>query len=667
LLTLQREEMIRERARLPELEYIFKHELTREAAYNGLLKQERRAFHRQVAEALERLLLEHAEEQVGLLAHHWERAGDAQKAIDYLLRAGDRARVLYAHEEAIDFYERALAFLRQGDDHERAARTLMKLGLTYHTAFQFQRSREAYEEGFALWQRAAREAPATAVPPTPHALRLVQQDLSTLDPGLHYSTFDILIPQLFRGLVELGPQLEVLPGLARGWEVQQGGRRYVFRLGEQVRWSDGVPLTAHDVEFAWKRVLDPATGAPYANLLYDVKGAEAYHRGEVSDGDTLGVRALDDTTFLVDLENPTGYFLQLLTHEVTFPVPRHAVEAHGHAWALPGNIVTNGPFALAEYRRGESLALVRNARYRGGWRGNVERVEIALLEAVAWRDQVALYEVDGLDALRITGFPVAERDRLRERHADQFISIPQLCTGTWGFNVHRPPLNDVRVRRALTMAIDRDVACNVPCRGFFPPATGGFVPPGMPGHSPGIGLPYDPERARLLLAQAGYPGGHGLPALRGIISSGSGSARAIAEYIKTLWERELGLEVRIQYRPIPEHRHLAPQEQNHLNLVVWTAQYPDPDNFLRVGFGGERTWWRHEEYDRLVERARRLLDQGERMGLYRRADRILVDEAPFLPVVYYQEQALFKPWVKRYSMTAMGGWSPWKDVAIEPH
>jgi ABC-type oligopeptide transport system substrate-binding subunit len=104
-----------------------------------------------------------------------------------------------------------------------------------------------------------------------------------------------------------------------------------------------------------------------------------------------------------------------------------------------------------------------------------------------------------------------------------------------------------------------------------------------------------------------------------------------------------------------------------LNLVVWTAQYPDPDNFLRVGFGGERTWWRHEEYDRLVERARRLLDQGERMGLYRRADQILVDEAPFLPVVYYQEQALFKPWVKRYSMTAMGGWSPWKDVAIEPH
>jgi len=171
LVTLQREAMIRERARLPELEYIFKHELTREAAYNGLLKKERRVFHRQVAEALERLFPDRIDEQVGLLAHHWERAGDAEKATEYLLRAGDQARLAYAHQEAIDYYQRAQAFLKEGEEHERAARTLMKLGLTYHTAFDFKAARQAYEEGFALWQRVGEMEPALPPPPAPHALR----------------------------------------------------------------------------------------------------------------------------------------------------------------------------------------------------------------------------------------------------------------------------------------------------------------------------------------------------------------------------------------------------------------------------------------------------------------------------------------------------------------
>jgi ABC-type oligopeptide transport system substrate-binding subunit len=665
LLTLQREEMIRERARLPELEYIFKHELTREAAYNGLLKKERRIFHRQVAEALERLFPERVDEQVGLLAHHWEQAGEAEKATAYLLRAADQARTLYAHQEAIDFYERALVFLREGEDLDQAARTLMKLGLTYHTAFEFRRSREAYDEGFALWQKVARKAPHAALPSAPHPLRLVEWEPETLDPGRSNSweTYS----QHFRRLVELGPELEVMPDLALSWEVLEGGRRYIFHLREDAQWSDGRPVTAHDVEFAWKRVLDPGTGAPCPDLLFDLKGAEAYHRGEVSDPALVGVRALDDTTLLVDLESPTGYFLQLLTQWVTSPVPRHVVEAHGEVWAEPANIVTNGPFALAEYRPGESLVLVRNAHYRGGWPGNVERVEIALLGFSAWRETMALYEADELDALKITSFPVEQRDRLRRRHPDEFISVPQLSTGCFGFNVTRPPLHDVRVRRALTLAADKEVLAGVSFRGYALPPTGGFVPPGMPGHSPGIGLPYDPERARQLLAEAGYPGGRGFPALRGILPSGSGSSIAAADYWRAQWQRELSVEVRWEYVPGSEEQDRVQQEQPHITLYVWVADYPDPDNFLRIGFGGERTAWRNAEYDELVARARGLLDQEERMSLYRRADRIIVEEAPFMLGVYMQSQVLVKPWVKGYSMSGMGAWSPWKDTIIEPH
>jgi ABC-type oligopeptide transport system substrate-binding subunit len=543
----------------------------------------------------------------------------------------------------------------------------MKLGLTHHIGFEFRRSREAYEEGFRLLQRAAQEAPAAALRTAPHALRLVDLEPGTLDPGMAYWPSALRFAgKLFRGLVQLGPQLEVLPELARGWEILEGGRQYVFHLEDGARWSDGAPVTAHDAEFALKRVLNAATGAPYPDLLYDVKGAEAFHRGETSDPDTVAVRALDDTTLVVDLESPRGYFLQLLRQEA-IPVPRHAVEAHGVAWAQPGNITTNGPFALAEYRPGESVALVRNHRYRGAWTGNVERVEVTLLEAEAWPEQVARYEAGEVDVLDIGGFPVSERDRLRQRYPDQFVSTSQLSTGCFAFNVTRPPLNDARVRQALTMALDRAVVAGVAFRGYGLPATGGFVPPGMPGHSPGISLPFDPEGARCRLAEAGLPGGMGFPALRGILPSGSGSSMAFVDYLEAQWERELGVTVEWEYVPISELRGWVEQEQPHLSLAAWAADYPDPDNFLRVGFGHARTAWRNEVYDRLVEKARLLLDQGERMDLYRRADRILVEEAPFLLGIYPQSQMLVKPWVKRCSKTATGRWSPWKDVVIEDH
>jgi oligopeptide transport system substrate-binding protein len=607
------------------------------------------------------------EEQAGLLAHHWERAGDAEKAIHYLLRAGDRARALYAHEEATDFYHRALTLLRQGGDDDRAARTLMKLGLTYHTAFQFQRSREAYEEGLAVWQSAAEKATPATLPSAPHALRLVSEAWSTLDPGAWQGGTGSLIPQLFQGLVVLGPQLEVLPGLAHSWDVREGGREYVFRLQEGARWSDGAPVTADDVEFAWKRVLDPANEAPYADLLHDLEGAQAYHRGEVSDPDTVGVRALDGTTLVVNLEHPTGYFLQLLGQEATFPVPRHVVELHGEAWAKPGTIVTSGPFSLVDHRQDGLLVLERNGHYLGPWTGNVKRLEIVVQRTHNWRHWTALYEAGELDALIVGGFPIDVRDRLRQRHPDQFVSTAQLTTACLAFDVTQPPLDDTQVRQALTMAVDREVMAGGSFRGYLLPATGGYIPPGMPGHSPGIALPYDPEQARRLLAEAGYPRGSGFAPLAGLLVQGSGSSIAAAEYLEVQWRKELGVEVEWRYVPSSVFFDRVGQEELALKLAVWAADYPDPDNFLRVGFGHERTAWRHAEYDRLVGKARRLLNQRERMAMYRRADQIMVEEAPFLLLGYMQSQVLIKPWVKRCSVSPTGNLSQWKDVILEPH
>jgi ABC-type oligopeptide transport system substrate-binding subunit len=344
------------------------------------------------------------------------------------------------------------------------------------------------------------------------------------------------------------------------------------------------------------------------------------------------------------------------------------VQAHGKSWAEPGNIVTSGPFALAEWRRGESVVLVRSAHYGGGWRGNVERVEMITLPGFsAWADQLALYEADNLDALDVSSSPAQQLDRLRQRHADQFISAPSLATSSVVFNVSRPPLDDVRVRRALTLATDREIVAGVSLGGYALPATGGLVPPGIPGHSPGIGLPYELERARRLLAEAGYPGGHGFPAMRAMMPSRSGHCVALTDHLEAQWQGELGVEVSWEYVPAGEYSERAQEEQPHLWFHGWSADYPDPHNFLRVAVDQARTAWCNEEYARLVEEARRLLDQRERLDLYRRADRIIVEEAAFLALAYRQWQVLVKPWVKGYSMSATRRLRQWKDVIIEPH
>jgi ABC-type oligopeptide transport system substrate-binding subunit len=539
---------------------------------------------------------------------------------------------------------------------------LMKLGLTYHTAFDFRRARQAYEEGFALWQRTASMKLAVPPPPAPHALRTHWEDPATLDPG---HTEDLasadLIRKLFSGLVGLTPEMDLVPDVARTWEVLDGGCRYLFHLRDDVRWSDGLPVTAHDFEYAWKRALDPATGSTFANLLYDVKGAKAFHHGEVPHPDRVGVRALDESTLAVDLEEPTGYFLYLLAYCVSHPVPRHAVEMLGEDWTEVGNIVTNGPFRLEAWRPGEFMVLSRYPGYHGRFGGNVQRVELTLLPAV--RETPAaleMYEADELDILDLMSLPPTEMDSARQGHPGEYVRVPRLSTSYVGFDLRRPPFNDVRVRRAFALAIDRETLADVVLRGYVLPAAGGFVPPGIPGYSAGIGLPYDPEQARQLLAQAGYPGGCGFPVVDWLVAN---VRIPCAEYLQTQWRENLGVE--ISWEPWVAADVLQSQPP-HMLTAGWIADYPDPDNFLRASIVPWWIGWGNEACERLVEKARRVTDQAERMKLYAQAERILVREARIIPLTYDASHWLAKPWVTRYPTSAMSTYF-WKDVIIEPH
>jgi ABC-type oligopeptide transport system substrate-binding subunit/DNA-binding SARP family transcriptional activator len=649
--------------------YRFRHSLFQRYLYDGLDPVERAYLHEAVGEALEVLYgeAEAAEEEVASitpqLAWHFQEAGIAGKAVGYLHQAGDRARGLYALQEAIDYYQRAREVLKERKVYEQMARTLMKLGLTYHLAFDFQRARQAYEEGFAAWQRVGEGQDAAALRPAPHALRVdCLYPPKTLDPGLAEDVETSgVVDQLFSGLVELRPGMDVVPAVAQGWEVLENGQKYVFHLRDDVRWSDGASVIAQDFEYAWKRVLDPVTASPTAGLLYDVKGAGAFHQGAGERTD-VGVRALDEVTLEVELERPTGHFLHLLAYNASFPVPCHVVDACGAAWAEAGNIVTNGPFRLAARGQDEGLTLSRNPDYYGHFDGNVERVELHVLSDGAAR--LKAYEANELDTLSLRNFSTeGEKEHVRQRHAGEYFSIPWLATTYVGFNVSRSPFDDRRVRQAFALSVNKEEWADVVMEGHYFPAKGGLVPPGMPAHSEEIGLPHAPERARRLLAEAGYPGGRGFPQVEFLAEHRSVSP---IKYLAGQWRETLGAEVAWQTVEWGAFLGRLEDQPPHLFLDAWYADYPDPDNFLRVCDAIRWTRWQDETYRRLVEGARQVVDQRERMAMYHRADRMLTEQAVILPFAYWRLHMLVKPWVRRFPTSAIKWWH-WKDVIIEPH
>jgi ABC-type oligopeptide transport system substrate-binding subunit/class 3 adenylate cyclase len=644
-------------------EYIFKHTLLREVTYETVLLKLRRVYHRQVARWLEGAAGKRIGEYLGQIAGHYELGGEGEKAVEYLLQAGDQARLTYACHEASGYYQRALRLLDEQGEQDQAARTLMKLGLTYELSFDFQRARQAYEQGFALWQLAVEAAPSEDLPVAPHPLRLPASDPKTLDST---KADDVIssakIIQLFSGLVELRPDAGVVPDVAQSWEVLEGGKKYLFHLREDVLWSDGRPVTAGDFEMAWKRVLGYQTTFSIPRLLYDVKGARSYHQGEVSDPDSVGVKALDDVTLAVELESPTGYFLHLLANAVTFPVPRHVMEQHGEDWAEPEHIVTCGAFRIESWQPGKQMTLARNPDYHGRFAGNLECVELLLRDIGPTTDfeMLKMYEGDRIDVLEVAS---SDANRVRQKYAGEYRRIPRLITLYLQFDVNCSPFDDVRVRQAFVLATDREALVKA-TRSDCTPATGGFVPPGMPGHSPGIGLPFDPGKAAQLLADAGYPNGLDFPVVECLTLP---DRVDIGENLQEQWKENLGIEIKWDVMERQSFLSRVSENAPHLFILGWRADYPDPDNFLRARIGDfQRQRWRNQDYDSLVEEAQRSLDQGERMKLYADAEQILVEEAPIMPIFHRSTQLLVKSWISRFPTTGLREWFI-KDVIIKPH
>jgi ABC-type oligopeptide transport system substrate-binding subunit/class 3 adenylate cyclase/ABC-type transporter Mla MlaB component len=642
--------------------YRFTHTLFQQYMYNDLSAGERRILHGEVARVLEQLYAGQTEGIAVQLAYHYSQAKEADQAIHYLLMAGDQARTSYAYEEAIDFYERALTLQKEQGYADKAARTLMKLGLTYHAHLDFQRAHEAYVEGFDLWRQVGETPPDDSIPPAPHPLRISSYYPPTLDSTRAYDVIsDNVIIHLFSGLVELTPGLDIIPDVARSWDVLESGRRYIFHLREDAAWSDGKQVTAGDFEYAWKRILEPTFGAQNAPLLYDIKGAMAYHQGRVMDPSQIGVMAIDDVTLEVELEEPTGYFMHLLAFSALYPIPKHIVETCGEGWTEVGNIVTNGPFNLKAFIPGDHLLLERNPRYHGRYTGNVQHIALCLVEDMS--SSVQLYESDQLDILRLWGVAPQELDRVRQRRAGEYMSYPGADTCYLGFDVSQNPFNDIRVRQAFAMSIDKETLNHVALKGIVFPATGGFVSPNIPGHSEGIGLPYDPEQAQRLLAEAGYPEGRGFPLVEALTSY---AVAPYVEFLRSGWEDILGIDIPWEVLEVGEYLERIFRQPVQIYAMHWQADYPDPDNFLRTSGIQQQTSFRSDIYRDTIETARYTPDQSERMRLYGQADRMLIEEAIIVPLSYVPNHILVKPWVKKCPVSSFR-WLYGKYVTIEPH
>jgi ABC-type oligopeptide transport system substrate-binding subunit/predicted Ser/Thr protein kinase len=632
--------------------YRFRHILFQKYLYNSLSEGERAYLHEDVGLTLEELYGTSAQAIAAdspRLARHFLEAGLFEKAVGYLIQAGDRARALYAHQEAADGYLQAVAILRERGLDEQAVRTLLKLGLVYTADFEPEKARAAYDKAFALWQplQASQDAAGPQAPPA--VLRFAVEEPLTLDPAMVTDDISSLMAtQLFTGLLRVGRDNNVLPALATRWEVLDQGTRYIFHLRKGLRWNDGSPLTASDFEYTWKRNLDPSTATPMAHQLYVIKNARAFGEGESDAPDEVGVTALDDNILEVRLEGPTAYLPYLLACPIAYPLSRRALATHGPAWSEPENLVSNGAYELVAWDRGQRLVLSRNRFYHGRSPGNVERVEGTVFAEI----ELALQAYAGnlVDAVSMFLAGPATVGQARAAYGQELVSIPSPITLYLAFRTDYPPFDDVRARRAFVNAVDREALVREAFHNQRLPALGGFVPPGIPGHSPGIGLGYDPEQARRLLAQAGYPEGDGFPEITWLVPAGPGGERVIA-YLRSAWSKNLNLDVEAQGLAWEKLQDRIERDPSHIMLSGWSADFPDPHCMLHTFFhskeGFNRVRWHHPRLDELLEEAARVTDQARRLELYGEADRILVaQEAVVMPLTYgLLGGILVKPWV----------------------
>ncbi|MBQ3239960.1 MAG: peptide ABC transporter substrate-binding protein [Akkermansia sp.] len=486
------------------------------------------------------------------------------------------------------------------------------------------------------------------------------QEPLSLDPHKATSVADgKIITALLEGLVR--PDAEeaarVHPGAAESWEHNDAADEWTFHLRQDGVWSDGKPVTAQDFAYAFRRMLHPQFAGKYAEMLYPLRNAEAYNRGECPWED-VGVSTPDCHTLRLTLNGPTPHLLQLLLHFTWCPVPAHAVEAAGgmldrrSLWTRQKNWVGNGAYVLAGHRHNDYLAVSANPRY---WRAaEVRNKGVRFLPIVNGYTETRMF-LDG--KLHITNnVPPELISVARTRAPEAYCQDPYYCTIFYRLNTTRPPLNDVRVRRALSLAVDRDALVQKVVRGAGRAAFG-FTPGGA-GYAAvrraeeHLSRAEQVQEAQRLLAEAGYPAGKGFPMLE-LMTTSRDVQRVMAETVQAMWKEMLGIHVEIRSCEWTAYKAAQQNMDYDISSSSWSGDYLDPATFIelwRSGGGNNCTGWGNAACDAALEAARTAVSAETRREHLRRAEENMLSEQPIIPLYWSERTYLKSP--------AVSGWHP---------
>ncbi len=463
----------------------------------------------------------------------------------------------------------------------------------------------------------------------------------SLDPAIitGQPEFRIVIG-LFEGLTRLDPKTaHAIPGMAMRWEISPDGKIYTFHLRTNLVWSTGEPITADDVVYSWIRALKPETASDYAGQFFYLKNAEDFNAGKIKDASLVGVRAPDKFTVRVELNRPTAFFLDLCALPVFYVVPQQTIEKYGDRWLMAKPLPSSGPYELAFWRLNDKVRLKKNPLY---WDAtNTQSEIIDLLPIGSPTTALNLYESGQADIVWDKELvPVELLDVLLKR--PDFHTFNYLATYFIRFNVTKKPFDDPRVRRALALAVDRERIVKKITKAGEQPASH-LVPDGTANYTSPDGLDYNPQAAKKLLAEAGYPEGRGFPQFDYIFNAPAGGAGKIHESIaielQQMWRDGLGIQMNL--RQVEWKVYLS--SLSHLDYEVarasWIGDYNDAQTFLGMftsDDGNNRTGWKNPRYDGLIQEANGQTDLKKREKIFQQAESLLVhDEAPVIPLFFY--------------------------------
>ncbi|MCH8205411.1 MAG: peptidylprolyl isomerase [Chloroflexi bacterium] len=499
----------------------------------------------------------------------------------------------------------------------------------------------------------ATAAPAAPVAPAVTVFRRLWTEPVTLDPHMATDTASRgVLVEIFSGLVALDTGLVLVPDIAERWDISEDGLVYTFYLRPNARFHNGKPIRAQDFKWSLERAARPETGSPVADTyLNDIVGAQAVFDGEATD--ISGIRVIDDRTLQIMIDAPKAYFLAKMTYPTAYVLDRENVESGGRTWFDKPNGA--GPFKLKEYVRGERIVLEANDGYYLG-RPELDTVVFNLAGGQA----MAMYENDEIDITDVGTFDL-ERvlDPNHPLNGELALRPPGFSVSYIGFNTSMPPFDDVNFRRALNHAVDKELIAGEALSGLVKPAYG-ILPPGFPAYNSGLsGLRYDPDLARRLLEESAYADPSTRPAIILTIPGTGGALGVDLEIVLEMWRETLGVEVEIQQVDWPTYL-------EGLNRAVfqafaglgWEADYLDPQDFLDILFHTESSvnhgGYSNPVVDELLEKARVEPDTFKRIDLYRIAERMIVNDAPWLPLWHPAERhVLIKPYIKGYVLTPM--------------